>query len=187
MLVTQTADQTKNWIQDTCLIMGYSILIALSGKLALRFSFTPVPLFFQVNLIWAAGLFLGSRRAFLAVALFVAQGLAGLPVFSSGQSGLAVLLSPVGGYIASYAFAAFLIGYLYERSNQKTISAFLSLTAGMCLTYAIGCLWLAKFVGFANVLMLGVAPFIAKGMIVNGLFASQGRLRNLYTLWRGRA
>lgn len=187
MLATQTATQKKIWIKDLCLVVGYSILIALSGQLALRFSFTPVPLFIQVNLIWAAGLFLGSRRAFLAVALFMTQGLLGLPVFSSGQSGLAVLISPVGGYIASYAFAAFLVGRLYEKSNHTTVHAFLAMLAGQCLTYAIGCLWLARFVGFANVLMLGVVPFIAKGLIVNGLFAMQGRLRNFCTLWMGRA
>ena len=187
MLVTQTASQTKSWVKDFCLVVGYSILLALSGKFALRFSFTPVPLFFQVNLVWAAGLFLGSRRAFLAVALFVAQGLVGLPVFSSGQAGLAVLLSPVGGYVASYAFSACLIGYLYEKSSHKTLHAFLALTAGMCLTYTLGCLWLARFVGFANVLMLGVAPFVTKGLIVNGLFSLQGRLRNFYTLWRSRS
>ena len=70
----------------------------------------PVPITLQVLLIAFAGLFLGSRTAVLAVALYLLAGLVGLPIFAGGKAGLGVLLGPSGGYLVGFLFLACIAG-----------------------------------------------------------------------------
>ena len=47
------------------------------------------------------------------------RGLVGLPVFALGSGGPAPLLGLTGGYLLSYPFAAFVVGYLTTRSERQ--------------------------------------------------------------------
>ncbi len=61
----------------------------------------PIPFTLQTLGVALTGLCLGPWRGFAAMALYVAVGAAGLPVFSGGAAGLAVLIGPHGGYLAA--------------------------------------------------------------------------------------
>jgi len=45
---------------------------------------------------------------------YLAEGMAGLPVFADGSTGPAVLPGPTGGYLIGFAGAAFITGRLAE-------------------------------------------------------------------------
>ena len=66
------------------------------------------------------GLALGPGRAFAAVGLYVLLGLAGLPIFSGGRSGLGVLAGPSAGYIIGFVFAATAVGWLTVVVLRRT-------------------------------------------------------------------
>lgn len=152
---------SQSWVRDALLVIGGGILIALFARIAIPLPFTPVPLAMQMNICLLLGILLGSKRGAAAVLFFLAQGACGLPVFAKGSAGLAVLLGPTGGYLLGYVAAAFLAGYLWERSKSKsTGEAFLAMAAGNLVVYAIGVAHLSQFVGINRALLLGVAPFI---------------------------
>lgn len=165
-----------SWIKDVLIVVLSSFLIALCANVAIPLPFTPVPIAVQGSLILFLAAFLGSQRAVAAVALFLFQGLIGLPVFAHGASGLFILLGPTGGYLMGYLFAAFVTGWIAERLREKTpLSLFVAMGAGNLIIFLVGAVWLSQFVGLKSALILGVAPFIAGDLLK--LFVSSRLLK----------
>jgi biotin transport system substrate-specific component len=77
--------------------------------------------------------------------LYLAEGAVGLPVFANGAGGLLYLmLAPSAGYLWSYPFAAFAVGYLCERRLDRSIvTSIFAMLPGTFIIYAIGVSWLA--------------------------------------------
>src|SRR5574337_402717 len=108
-------------------IVAASLFVAVCARISLPLPFTPVPLTLANFAVLAVGLALGSRAGCAALALYLLEGLAGMPVFSpAGPGGLAQLLGPTGGYLIAYPAAAFLAGWIAERAPQKFAAALLA-------------------------------------------------------------
>jgi biotin transport system substrate-specific component len=159
-------------LREFTLITLFAILTALGARVAIPLPFTPVPVTLQVLFPLLAGLLLGSKRGALSQAEYVAAGLAGLPVFAQGGSGLAYFLGPTGGYLLGFIAAAFVVGELAAIMRASTKgAAFLASLGGAAAIYLCGALWLAVWLGVAVHLSpaacltqaweLGVLPFIA--------------------------
>ncbi len=83
-----------------------------------------MPLTLQNFGVLLVGLLLGSKRGFAALALYLAEGAVGMPVFSlPGVGGIAQLLGPTGGYLMMYPFVAFLAGWIMERGARSFLRA----------------------------------------------------------------
>ena len=65
----------------------------------------------------------GPRRGFAAVGLYTLLGLAGLPIFSQGRSGLGILAGPSAGYIIAFPIAAAVVGWLATVVIRRTTRA----------------------------------------------------------------
>jgi biotin transport system substrate-specific component len=126
--MAKAAIQTLNTPQEraleasrqVALIVGASLVVALCARISIPLPFTPVPLTVQNLGVLLVGLLLGSRRGFAALALYLAEGAAGLPVFSpTGPGGIAQLFGPTGGFLLAYPFVAFLAGYVVERGVKS--------------------------------------------------------------------
>ncbi len=152
----QTLTLERNPTRDFALVLLASFVICLSGQVSIPLWFTPVPLATQNTVILLTAALLGSRRAGAATFAFLAQGALGLPVFSNGKAGIAVLMGPTGGYLIGYLVAAFVVGYLVER-RKNLIGA---LAVGNGIIYLCGASYLATFVGVSKAFLLGVAPFV---------------------------
>jgi biotin transport system substrate-specific component len=104
---------------------------------------------------------LGSKRAPAAVALFLAQGAFGLPVFTHGGCGLAYFFGPRGGYLIGYLVAAYTVGKVVELLGKRTLStAFTAMLAGNAVLFLCGATWLSTFIGVEKAILLGVVPFL---------------------------
>src|ERR1700680_4820589 len=68
--------------RQVALVVGGSLFIALCARITIPLPFTPVPLTVQNFGVLLVGLLLGSRRGFAALALYLAEGAMGMPVFS---------------------------------------------------------------------------------------------------------
>jgi len=148
-------------VRDALLVLGASVAIGLSAFVAIPLPFTPVPLTLQTLVVLLAGITLGRRRGVLAVLVYIAQGLAGLPVFAGGGVGMARLLGPTGGYLVGFVLAAGLVGWLAEKGwDRKVRSALGALALGTVVIHGAGALWLATFVGLPAALVQGVLPFL---------------------------
>src|ERR1700721_182316 len=115
-------DRILEGASQIAIVVGASLFVALCARIVLPLPFTPVPLTLQNFGVLLVGLALGSRRGFAALALYLAEGLVGMPVFSpTGPGGLAQLLGPTGGFLIAYPFVAGIAGWIFEarffRSN----------------------------------------------------------------------
>ena len=148
-------------IRDATLVSGGSILVALCSQIAVPLPFSPVPVTGQTLAVLLVGVLLGGRRGALSLALYVAEGAIGLPVFAGGGAGLARLLGPTGGYLMGFVVGAWLVGSLAERGwDRRVHTTALAMLLGTVAIYVVGLSRLAWFVGIGRVLYLGLYPFV---------------------------
>lgn len=158
--------KTRIQVYDVALVVGASLLMALSAGLRVHLPFSPVPLTAQTLVVLLSGALLGSRRGAFAVLLYLLQGMLGLPVFAGGAAGVATLWGPTGGYLLGFVAAAALTGWLAERGwGYHFGTILLALGLGNLVIYAVGIPWLAVFVGGDAAWALGGRPFIVGDVI----------------------
>jgi len=125
------------------LIIGGTFIVALCARISIPLPGTPVPLSLVNFAVILVGLVLGSRRGFAALALFLAEGAVGLPVFSPvGAPGILRFLGPTAGYLIAYPFVAALAGYLFERGKTTFARAIIAAISAEVLLFACGLSWL---------------------------------------------
>ncbi len=147
---------------DAGLIVAGSLLVAALAQVAIPLPFTPVPITGQTLAVLLVGAVLGARRGAASLALYVAEGALGLPVFTGGAAGLARLAGPTGGYLAGFVVAAFVVGWLAERARDRRLpGSLLVFAAGEAVIFALGVAWLALYVGPGRALAAGLWPFLA--------------------------
>ena len=131
------------WAKQAGIVVGASLFVALCARVTLPLPFTPVPLTLQNFGVLAVALVLGSRRGFLALALYLAEGAAGLPVFNpAGMGGVAQIMGATGGFLMAYPFVAFVAGWIYERSSRRFVWAAFAGMIGEAVLFAGGLSWL---------------------------------------------
>ena len=162
------------------IVVGASFFVAVCARIYIPLPGTPVPLTVQNLGVLLVGLALGSRRGFAALALYLAEGAIGLPVFSPhGLGGIAQILGPTGGYLVAYPFVAALTGYIFERGKPTFVRAAFASLAGEVLLFTFGISWLYVLThSLARALSFGLYWFIFAELIKVMLAA--GAVRN----WR---
>jgi biotin transport system substrate-specific component len=148
--------------RDALLVFGFSLFVALSAQVTIPLPGTPVPITGHTFGVLLTGALLGSGRGFLALALYLLEGALGLPVFAQWHAGLhALLATPSAGYLWACPFAAAVVGALAERGwDRRFGTTALAMLAGNAVFYLFGLPWLARFVGAANALPMGLYPFL---------------------------
>jgi len=138
-------DWRQEWAKQAAIVITASLLVALCARVTVPLPFTPVPLTMQNFGVLAVGLLLGSRRGFIALALYLVEGAFGLPVFSPSPlgGGIAQILGPTGGFLMAYPLVAFVAGWIYERTSARFVWASVASVAAEVLLFAGGLSWLA--------------------------------------------
>jgi biotin transport system substrate-specific component len=168
--------------RQVALVVGASLVVALCARITIPLMpLTPVPLTVQNMGVLLVGLMLGSRRGFAALALYLAEGAVGLPVFNpTGPGGIAQLLGPTGGFLMVYPFVAFLAGYVFERGTKSFLRAAIAGLVAEILLFAGGLTWLYVFThSLAKAAYLGLYWFLAAEVIKVTLAAG------IANRWRG--
>ncbi len=146
-------------LRDFILVLGGSLLVALSAQLEIPL--TPVPITAQTFAVLLLAALYGSKRGTATMATYRALGIIGLPVFAGGTAGIAHLLGPTGGYLMGYLPTAFVVGWLSEKGwDRRPWTTALSMIIGNAIIYLTGVAWLSRFVGERSVLEAGVIPFL---------------------------
>lgn len=137
-------DRAADWARQAAIVVGASLFVALCARVTIPLPFTPVPLTLQNFGVLLVGLLLGSRRGFAALAFYLAEGAAGLPVFNpTGRGGIAQLFGPTGGFLMAYPLVAGLAGYLMERGRKTFASAAMAGLSAELVLFMGGLSWLA--------------------------------------------
>jgi biotin transport system substrate-specific component len=134
-------------------------LIVLGAYVAIPIG--PVPIVLQNMFVLLAGLLLGPGWGFASVLLYLGLGALGLPVFAGGGAGIAHLVGPTGGYLASYLPAVVVTGLL-SRGERGLGQDILAGAAGSVVVYLGGIPWLMHIAGvdLRWALLAGCLPFL---------------------------
>ena len=153
-------------------VLFVTVLTAAAAQVSIPLPFTPVPFTLQPMVVLLGGAALGSRLGMSSQVLYLAAGIAGLPVFAASPvlpQGFARLLGPTGGYLMSYPFAAFVAGSLAERGfDRRYLTSVLAMGAGLVVIFACGVAWMAfgaAPVGLDRALAAGLYPFVLADML----------------------
>ncbi len=125
-------------------IFAFSFLTAISAQINIPTQ--PVPFTLQTMVVLLAGALLGSRNAVYSQIIYLVAGILGLPVFAEYSFGIAKLFGPTGGYLLSFPFAAFLVGYLIEEKRNALV-LFTAFFTGQLLILIAGAGYLSLFMG----------------------------------------
>jgi len=160
-------------VVNTLTIIGASILIALAAQVAIPIPGSPVPLTLQPIAVLLVGVTLGAWRGSAAAALYLLEGISGLPVFAQGHAGPVWLIAPTAGYLWSYPFAAWLAGFVSQRGWGSSIVRSVSgMLLALGVIYLGGWSWLATLTNMRVAFITGVAPFVLADMIKVAIAAS---------------
>lgn len=100
---------------------------------------------------------LGWKWGSVTIALYLALGAVGLPVFSGFRGGAGVLLGPTGGFLWGFMLA----GPVYGLARRGGLLP--GLVAAVAVSYLCGCLWYPVYApgtGLSQTFFLCAAPYL---------------------------
>jgi biotin transport system substrate-specific component len=157
--------------------------LALAVAAKIQVPFYPVPMTLQTLIVLILGAAFGAPLAGATVALYLVEGLIGLPVFAGASAGPLYMAGPTGGYLVGFLIAAVVVGLFAERGwDRSTLRLLATMTIGHAIIFAFGFARLAMLIGAEKAWVGGVAPFFA-ATIVKTLLA--GAL--IAAFWRAAA
>jgi biotin transport system substrate-specific component len=146
----------------------FAALIAVSGFFIIPLP-AGVPVVLKNLFVVLSGTVTGSFYGCMAVLIFTAAGLIGIPVFVI-PGGPGVFLTPLGGYIIGYFFASLTSGLIcgipkiYEKKIHPVFFLRLGIASFLGFALILGCgvfymMWLNS-ISFKAAFTAGVVPFL---------------------------
>ncbi|GAA0442110.1 MAG: biotin transporter BioY [Bacillota bacterium] len=150
------------------IILNCAIFAALTAILAqVEIPLPLIPISGQTLAVGITATILGSRQGALAMICYALLGACGLPVFAGFTQGIQVLAGPTGGYIFGFILAAYITGWVLEKTKFNLAYAVLANTIGMLITLICGTIQIKYLLAFdwTTAFLTGALPFIVVGMI----------------------
>ncbi|MCX5100697.1 MULTISPECIES: biotin transporter BioY [unclassified Streptomyces] len=145
---------------DTALVLGGAALTGIAAQIAVPVPGSPVPVTGQTFAALLVGTALGARRGFLSLAVYALVGVAGMPWFSEGTSGMGF---PSFGYVLGMLLAASVVGGLARRGGDRSVLRTAgTMVLGSAIIYAVGVPYLALATGMSAsaAIAAGLVPFL---------------------------
>ncbi|WP_407305858.1 biotin transporter BioY [Desulfosporosinus sp. SB140] len=152
-----------------------SVLAALMCLTGMLVHWAPALIPFSVLpvFVYLSGLILGAEYAAMAMLVYLALGLFGLPVFASAPfGGFGYILKPTFGFLLGYVGAAYAVGRIYREGSLWR--AILGVLCGLVILYLFGLSYLYMILHWvlhqstsvAGVLMIGFVPLLFLGDLI---------------------
>lgn len=167
-----TALAPLDWIRSVGLVLGFSLLMALSAQIVIPIG--PVPITGQTFVVLLTGALLGSRLGAITMIVYLIEGASGLPFFYGGSGGLAHLFGQTGGYLVAFPAAAFITGAFAEHDwDWRFPTAVAAMAIGSIVIMLSGWTWysIVTNTSMAVVFKISVLPLIP-GDIIKILLAA---------------
>ncbi|KIZ18917.1 biotin transporter BioY [Streptomyces natalensis] len=179
LLPAATASRAR--VRDAALVVGGAALTGIAAQIAVPVPGSPVPVTGQTFAALLVGASLGTGRGLLSLALYALAGMAGMPWFAGGTSGVGVTF----GYIAGMLLAATVVGALARRGGDRgVLRTATTMAAGTALIYAVGVPYLALSTGMSagQAVAQGLVPFLIgdalKAALAMGALPTAWKLAN---------
>jgi len=159
MELTKNISQTKILKSLLAVVLG-SIALTISAKI--KIPFYPVPMTMQTFVVLFLGVSLGYKIGLASVALYLFEGIMGLPVFSNSPEkgvGLIYFTGPTMGYLIGFLIASFLASKISMKDNFLLVLT--KLIIATSTIYILGLFWLGTLIGWEKpIFALGAKPFL---------------------------
>ena len=176
-----TEEKNRISVRDLVYIAAAAALIAVCSFITIPVG--PVPVTLQVFGVFLSLRLLGVRRGAAAVAVWIALGAAGVPVFSGFTGGLGRLFGVTGGYIVGFLFSALFYWAITRLAGDSLPAVLAAMLAGLAVCYAFGTLWFyavslsaGRETTLSYVLSVCVWPFLPFDLLKIGLVEAVFRL-----------
>ena len=131
---------TARLVANAVTVVLGSLLLALSAKISVPVM--PVPVSLQTLAVAALAAGFGWRIGVATVALYILEGLAGLPVFAAG-GGIDYIFRPSFGFLVGYLPMAYIIGRAADLgASGKALLLFGAMILGDAVAFVFGFGWL---------------------------------------------
>ncbi len=130
-------------IKKLVLTSLFAALITVSAWLSIPV--TAISITFQTLMVFLAVGLLGGKYGTIAVAVYIALGALGLPVFSGFRGGVGALVGNTGGFIFGFLAATLIFWLITHFFGQKAIVLAIAMTLGQLACYALGTAWVMIF------------------------------------------
>lgn len=162
-------------VREMVLVSMFAALACIAA-FVVRFGGAAIVPFSLIPLIsMLAGLLLGARLGALSMAVYLALGLVGLPVFASPPyGGPTYFLVPTAGFLFGFVGGAYITGKIREQFAVKGFWGYLlAALAGLVIIYLIGLpyvygilnYYMGKALGVDKVLGIAFIPYIGFDII----------------------
>ena len=159
MELTKNISQTKILKSLLAIVLG-SIALTISAKI--KIPFYPVPMTMQTFVVLFLGISLGYKIGLASVALYLFEGIMGLPVFSNSPEkgvGLVYFTGPTMGYLIGFLAASLLASKISMKDNFLLV--LIKLIIATSIIYILGLFWLGTLIGWEKpIFALGAKPFL---------------------------
>jgi len=166
-------------VRDVALVVGGAALTGLAAQIAVPVPGSPVPVTGQTFAALLVGTTLGVSRGMSALVLYALAGLAGVPWFANGTSGVSVSF----GYILGMILASAAVGALARRgADRSTLRMAGTMLVGEAIIYAVGVPYLAYAADLSAsaAIAAGLTPFLigdaVKAVLAMGVMPTAWKL-----------
>jgi biotin transport system substrate-specific component len=176
--MTEAPKRRRSATYDIAVIAVSAALITICSWISIPVG--PVPVTLQTLAVLSVLLTTRGRRGTIAVAVYLALGAIGVPVFSGFKGGPAAFAGPTGGFLIGFLAAA-LVYWLLEKlvfarlmttQKKKIIFGFVISVIFELIMYTVGVIWFMTVyaaqtgpVGLVTVLGWCVIPFIIPDLV----------------------
>jgi len=138
--VLSPKSQSARLVTNLITVVLGSVVLALSAKISVPVM--PIPVTLQTMAVAALAAGFGWRIGVATVALYLLQGLSGLPVFATG-GGLDYIMRPSFGFLLGYLPMAYIIGRAADLgASNRILPLFGAMLLGAVVAFAFGFTWL---------------------------------------------
>ena len=115
--------------KTSVLVALFAALIAILGLVPAFPLASGVPITAQSLGVMLCGTILGSKKGGLAALFFVVLTLVGLPLLAGGRGGIGLLAGASAGFIVGFPVAAYITGWLMEKTQSVNILVSVSVSS----------------------------------------------------------
>lgn len=157
MTLTQATIGHNTFLKQALLVLAGTAFIAIAAKVSVPLGATSMTL--QTLAILIVGFTFGSRLAAVTLVAYLAQGAAGLPMFTlTTAPGLAAFVGPSAGFLVGFVAMAWLAGLAAERGVKSVLGLSVVAVVASAIIYVPGLAWPALVAGGFGVEAGWVAP-----------------------------
>ena len=152
--------QNNKVIKNAIIVFLGTILLTISAKV--KIPFYPVPMTMQTFVVIFLGMCFGYKLGLATVALYLIEGIVGIPVFSNSPEkgvGMIYFTGPTMGYLLGFIIAVYVAGKF--NYNKNYLLNFIKIFFSVLLIYVLGLIWLGILIGWDKPIFdLGAKPFL---------------------------